>query len=117
MNELKKMTRMLSLSLLALAIVVTVAQAQEPGRNSESADEVADIVLRVDGLACPFCAHGLKRKLEALNATDRVEVKLNEGEVYLFLKAGQTVEDEALTKAVTHAGFVVRSIRRSQADN
>jgi periplasmic mercuric ion binding protein len=115
----KNMTGALTASLLAMAIGGTPAMAQDNGPTSDTGLEVtlaADIVLRVDGLACPFCAHGLEQKLSELDATDRVEVKLNEGEVFLFLKADQDVADEALTKAVTDAGFVVRSIRRAEDD-
>jgi copper chaperone CopZ len=113
------MTRALALSLLALPLSVTPMFAQEvdskPAAEADAA-AAADIVLRVDGLACPFCAYGLERKLKSLDATDRVEVKLNEGEVFLFLKADQTVDDETLTKAVEDAGFVVRSIRRRSGE-
>lgn len=115
---MKKMTGALTLPLLALALSVTPALAQETDSNpavEAEAAESADIVLRVDGLACPFCAYGLEQKLKALDATDSVEVKLNEGEVFLFLKADKTVEDELLTKTVEEAGFVVRAIRRRRS--
>jgi copper chaperone CopZ len=115
---MKKTTRALHMSLLVLALSVTPALGQEPDSNPAGTEAAsADIVLRVDGLACPFCAYGLEQKLKAIDATDRVEVKLNEGEVFLFLKADQTVEDDVLTKAVTDAGFVVRKIsRRTSAE-
>ncbi len=116
---MKKTIPALTMTLLALALSVTPMLAQEAERNpaeAEAADR-ADIVLRVDGLACPFCAYGLEQKLKALDAIDRVDVKLNEGEVFLVLKADETVEDAVLTKAVTDAGFVVRGIsRRSSAE-
>ena len=112
---MRRMTRALTLSLLAVALSVRPMLAQDadwsPAAGAESGDS-PDIVIRVDGLACPFCAYGLEQKLQALDATDRVEVKLNEGEVLLFLKADENVRDEALTKTVKDAGFVVRGIER-----
>lgn len=118
MNNMN-MTGTVTASLLAIAMGSAPAAAQDTGSPSDAGIEVtlvADIVLRVDGLACPFCAYGLEKKLKELDATDRVEVKLNEGEVVLFLKADQDVADEALTKAVIDAGFVVRSIQRAEDD-
>ena len=119
---MRKTTRTLALSLLTLALFVTPVLAQEadsaPAPEAEAADS-PDIILRVDGLACPFCAYGLEKKLKELGAMDRVEVKLNEGEVLLFLKSDEDVEDETLTATVKDAGFVVRRIerrKRAEAD-
>jgi mercuric ion binding protein len=89
--------------------------AQEEGTSPSAAfqaEDPPDIVVRVDGMACPFCAHGLKKKLEALDITDSVDVKLNEGEVLLFLKPDATVDDDVLRHVVKEAGFVVRGIQR-----
>ena len=109
------MNRTLFVLLAGFAFGVTPAAAQDAQRDST--EQVApaahpDIVMRVDGLACPFCAHGLERKLDALEATDSVEIRLNEGLVLLYLRDEHSVSDEALTKAVTNAGFVVRAISR-----
>ena len=37
--------------------------------------------LRVDGLACPYCAYGIEKKIKALGGVDKgsIEIKLNEG--------------------------------------
>ncbi len=113
------MARATFLFLLALALGVTPALSQQanPGpANVEAAEQPPDVVLKVDGLACPFCAAGLERKLKALDATAEVEVKLEEGEVYLTLKAGETVTDATLTRTVENAGFSVRGIDRRETD-
>lgn len=109
------MNRTLFVLLAGFAFGVTPATAQDAQRDST--EQVApaahpDIVMRVDGLACPFCAHGLERKLDALEATETVEIRLNEGLVLVYLRDEHSVSDEALTKAVTDAGFVVRTIER-----
>lgn len=112
---MKILTKTVALSLLAVAIGIMPAAGQSMGSTPKAGTEATDspdIVMRVDGLACPFCAHGLEKKLDALDATDRVVVKLNDGEVFLFLKPGGTVNDDILTGAVRDAGFVVREIRR-----
>ena len=111
------MSRVLFVLLVALPFVVTPARAQDTQTNQPERSlsvEQADVVMRVDGLACPFCAYGLQKKLEALDATAEVDIRLNEGLVLVSLKPEQTVSDEVLTKAVKDAGFVVREIKRRQ---
>ncbi|MBI4539175.1 MAG: heavy-metal-associated domain-containing protein [Gemmatimonadetes bacterium] len=73
------------------------------------------VVLTVDGLACPFCAYGLEKKLEALEATGRIDIGLNAGNVYLELKRGKTVPDEELARIVKDAGFALRGIEHIRA--
>ncbi len=111
------MNRVLFVLLVALAFVATSARAQDTQTNQIERSltvEQADVVMRVDGLACPFCAHGLEKKLKALDATAEVDIRLNEGLVLVSLKPEQTFTDEVLTKAVKDAGFVVREIKRRQ---
>lgn len=111
------MNRLFLFLLIALALGTTPAFAQNPQTNATERSlptEQADIIMRVDGLACPFCAHGLEKKLRALEATQEVEIKLNQGLVLLTLKPERSVTDEVLTQAVTDSGFVVRSIERRE---
>lgn len=101
-----------------LAFAAPAAFAQEPSRPADEQAAPAGetrIVMKVDGLACPFCAYGLEKKLEALDAVDRIEVKLDEGLVSVDLKPGKTVSDEVLARVVKDAGFVLREIRRDGA--
>lgn len=114
------MNRMLFVPLVAVAFVVTPARAQDAQADQTERSltvEGADIVMRVDGLACPFCAYGIQKKLEALDATDEVDIRLNDGLVLLSLKPEQNVTDEVLTKTVKDSGFVVRAIERRHRSN
>ena len=111
------MNRIPFVLLVAAALVVTPARAQDTQTEQTERSltvERADIVMRVDGLACPFCAYGIQKKLEALDATAEVDIRLNEGLVLLSLKPEQNVTDEVLTQTVKDAGFVVREIKRRQ---
>lgn len=106
---------MLVMGVLALGAGPVLAQASGSERPEVgSSDRVPDVVLRVDGLACPFCAAGLEKKLEALDDIAAVDVKLDDGEVYLFLKADRSVSGAALEEAVKHAGFALRTIQRRE---
>ncbi|MBW2460433.1 MAG: heavy-metal-associated domain-containing protein, partial [Deltaproteobacteria bacterium] len=60
--------------------------------------------MSVDGLACPFCAFGLERKLEALSGVDEVAVDLGEGLARFTVAGGAVVLPEAIRDAVRDAG-------------
>jgi len=68
-------------------------------------------VLGVDGMSCPFCAYGLEKKLKKVKDVESVTIDLNEGEVVVIAKAGTTIKEEALHKAVKEAGFSVSSLK------
>lgn len=35
--------------------------------------------MRVDGLACPFCAYGIEKKLKAIDGVSDIKVDLDKG--------------------------------------
>ncbi len=71
----------------------------------------AEIVMRVDGLACAFCAYGLEKKLKNLKGVEEVKISLNKGKVWIKLKEGYSIDEGTLRKLVKESGFVVREIR------
>jgi periplasmic mercuric ion binding protein len=93
----------LFLALLLGIAVVPQVQAQDKIENP-------DVTLAVDGLACPFCAYGLEKKLKKLDGVEALEVDMDEGEVRMKFKEGATVSEEQLNKAAADAGFTVTEI-------
>ncbi len=65
--------------------------------------------LKVDGLACPFCAYGIERKLSAIEGVIKVAVDIKEGKVIVTMAEGATLDEEAARKAVTEAGFTLKA--------
>ncbi len=65
---------------------------------------------RVDGLACPFCAYGLEKKLKKLEGLKDIKILINEGKVTLSFKEGASINREDIEKAVEEGGFTPRSI-------
>lgn len=49
--------------------------------------QVEKITLRVDGLAWPFCAYGLEKKLKQLKGARSWRILLNKGEAVLEWRA------------------------------
>lgn len=70
--------------------------------------QIEEIELRVDGLACPFCAYGLEKKLRRVSGVDRVDVQMDAGRVVLEPSPGAIVSADNLERAVSDAGFSLR---------
>ncbi len=72
-----------------------------------------ELVMRVDGLACAFCAYGLEKKLKKLKGVKRVEISLNRGIVRLEIDQSFGYTREELERIVRESGFILREVRRS----
>lgn len=68
------------------------------------------IIIRVDGASCPFCAFGLEKRLGQIEGVAHVRIEMKTGEAIVTLKPGATVSEQALRQAVTEAGFTPREI-------
>lgn len=63
--------------------------------------------LHVDGLACPFCAYGIEKKLKAIDGVAHLETSIKEGTVTVTMKDGVTLDEATAKKAVKAAGFTL----------
>ncbi len=70
--------------------------------------------LGVDGLACPFCAYGIEKKLSAIDGVENVETDVKSGQVVVTLSEGKTLSEEVARQAVKDAGFSLRSMKQTQ---
>lgn len=67
--------------------------------------------MRVDGLACPYCAYGVEKKLKAIEGVERVDVDLEKGLVVVDAREGVVLTDEQMRKLMQDAGFTFRGMR------
>lgn len=95
--------KFVSVLLLSLALWSAPSQAQEAA---------ARYTLRVDGLACPFCAYGIEKQLMAVDGVNVVEIDIAAGAVRIIMRPGATLDEAAAAKAVTAAGFTMRAFQR-----
>jgi len=95
--------------LLAGALLPGTAAAQN-SQNEKDPVKSADATVYVDGLACPFCAYGLEKKLKKLDAIRKMEVQLEKGRVLLAFKDGQSLTKKEIQTAVKEAGFTARTV-------
>lgn len=99
----------LSLGLL-VSLILGMSPALGQEQEAESSIEDPNATVYVDGIACPFCAYGLEKKLKNLDAIQRMEVQLEEGRVLLAFKEGESATKEDIQAAVENAGFSARKI-------
>src|ERR1700722_8013553 len=97
-THMKRLQVLLAVTLLAIAATGTAAT----------------IEMTVNGLVCAFCAQGIEKKLKKFPATAEVVVNLKHQLVAVALKDGQDISDGDLRKALTDAGYTVKSISRSE---
>jgi len=66
--------------------------------------------MRVDGLACPFCAYGIEKKLKAIEGTTNINVALDKGLVSVDMGEGKALTEEQMKKLFNDSGFTYRSM-------
>lgn len=92
------------LSALVLTVVLSALPAQA---------QVEQLTLRVDGLACPFCAYGLEKKIKKLEGYKSFDFLINEGKTTVKWQADKGLDLDAIHEAVRKAGFTLRSVKGS----
>lgn len=65
--------------------------------------------LEVDGLACPFCAYGIEKQLNALPGVEEVQTDIGDGAVIVRMQEAGELDESMAEEAVRDAGFTLRS--------
>ncbi len=72
--------------------------------------------MRVDGLACPYCAYGIEKKLKAIDGVGKIDVDLKAGLVTVDVDKGATLTEPQMKTLFRDAGFTYRSMTRKPLD-
>ncbi len=72
--------------------------------------QVEKATVEVDGLACPFCAYGLEKRLKDIEGVGEVEINVATGVATLGSKKEKSIDVETLEAAVSRAGFTPRDV-------
>jgi len=70
--------------------------------------------LQIDGLACPFCAFGIEKKLSEIEGVDQLDTDMKSGVILLTMKDGVLLDEIEAKKAVDRAGFTLRGLEQVQ---
>ncbi len=69
--------------------------------------------LYVDGLACPFCAYGVEKKLRGVAGVEKLDIDINTGVVSVTMAEGASLDEAAARQIVKDAGFTLRDFERA----
>ena len=106
---------------VVLIFILMISIVFAPGvpllaQESSPPDSSRQIIVRVDGASCPFCAFGLEKRLGRIEGVADVKLEMKAGKVIVTLEEGSTVSEEALRQAVDDAGFTPREITFPQSE-
>ncbi len=90
-------------------------QNTDAQKKSSRTEAQRIITVDVKGLSCPFCVLGIEKRLKAISSVATISSNWGKGEMYVKLKAGQSVSDDDLRPAIKRAGFTPGKIDRSGA--
>ncbi len=71
--------------------------------------------LQVNGLACPFCAYGIEKQLNAIEGVTEIHTDIKSGTVTVTMADGVTLDKITAEQAVKDAGFSLRGFEEVQA--
>jgi copper chaperone CopZ len=57
--------------------------------------------LKIDGLACPFCAYGIEKSLSRLQGVEQVETDIQTGIVNFVMKDGAALSEKLAKGLIT----------------
>ena len=107
MNNLVKKSKIVSLILIAMLFFsVAITHAQSKDKQKERVYIKAEI----KGMACPYCAFGMEKKLKEISGVENVEIELKEGLAYISTLKKQKPSKESIQNIILNAGFTVGKI-------
>jgi len=94
------MKNMINKILITGLLVLTMAQT--------ALAATTEYLIRVDGLACPYCAYGIEKKLNELEGVKFIDMDLEKG-VVTVETYDVKLEETQLKQLFQDAGFTYRS--------
>lgn len=100
-------------TILICMITGSIALAQQ-SNNKIQQEKISYVKIEVDGLACPFCAYGLEKKLKKIEGIEDLYIELQEGSATFNIPSTKIPSEERLIKIVADAGFKARKVTFSK---
>lgn len=66
--------------------------------------------MRVDGLACPFCAYGIEKGFTKTEGVKSVDIDLKNGLVIVKSDESKTFTEDELKKIINDTGFTMKNM-------
>lgn len=68
--------------------------------------------LRINGLACPFCAYGVEKKLIGTQGVKSIKIDIDAGTVTVFMANDATLSEAMAKQIVKDAGFTLAGFEK-----
>jgi len=94
----------LGITALPFAILLLVGTGAMAPAQSFAAS-AHRIVLTIDGLDCPYCAYGLRKRLLAIPGVAGVELSLDDSQAVIEMAPGSDISNREIRKAISSAHF------------
>ena len=94
-------------ALLLMVILNGFSQEQSANTKPQPPDQVE---VQVDGMACPFCAFSLEKKLQKVQGVQSLDIRINQGKIILTIDPSTPPDTSAIRQKVIEAGFTPRKI-------
>ena len=101
-------TKILSSIVFAAVLLVSAFSFQARAQQKESGEKYVKI--NVDGLACPFCAYGLEKKLLQIDGADNFNVNIDSAFATLTVPTKSKVTKDEIKQIVKDAGFSATNV-------
>jgi len=88
-------------------LMITLTLLYTRSLSAQAAGTQYDI--RVDGLACPFCAYGIEKKFVKTDGVKSVDINIAKGLVIVKTGADKSFTDSQLREIINDAGFTMKS--------
>ncbi len=72
--------------------------------------QVMEVTVQIKGMACPFCAFGVEKKLKKVPGVAGIQVDIKNGTALLKASPGKSIAVDGVPKAVKDAGFTPTAI-------
>ena len=108
------MTRTLQAAAMAFGLVFLSTPSMAFMHGMAGMGELGMYTLTVGGLTARNDAKGIDEKFRRMNGVERVHVDVQKGEIMIWMKEGETLDEALATKIVTEAGFELDDFERPE---
>jgi mercuric ion binding protein len=67
--------------------------------------EIQKLTIKIKGMACPFCAYGVEKKLKKVEGVKSIDIDIQKGLATLTAKEGQSIGISQIPQAIKDSGF------------
>lgn len=92
---------------MIIGVIALVFSAASPAWADET------YRLQVDGLACPFCAYGIEKKLNDTDGVESLDIRINEGVVLVTVREGADFDEARAKRIMEEAGFTLSGFEKT----